>query len=48
MKLKNLVGLPLGLPAGALVVTQFVEFGKSIIDTRKELGLTLTSTKQAT
>ena len=48
-EIKNLVGLPLGLAAaGALVVTQFVEFGKSVIDTRKELGLTLaTSTKLA-
>ena len=48
-EIKSLVGLPLGLAAaGALVVTQFVEFGKSIIDTRKELGLTLaTSTRLA-
>ena len=38
----TVVGLPLGLAAaGALVVQQFVEFGKSVIDTRKELGLTI-------
>ena len=47
--LLSTIGLPLGIAAAAaLVVQEFVDFGKRIQSTRKELGLTLaTSTKLA-
>ena len=47
--LLSTIGLPIGIAAAAaLVVQEFVDFGKRILSTRKELGLTLaTSVKLA-
>jgi len=47
--LLSTIGLPMGIAAAAaLVVSEFIDFGKRIQSTRKELGLTLaTSTKLA-